>query len=138
MAGAIATALFAGLVLAQASPPATPEPGPVLTAEPTTRFGEACLLAARRTLVFGYEFRLKDVEDRTVTGGRDVWIDYEAVRIDSGAVHEEAFGCLFVATDNPSQAVLEGAANNDRRLPPDALSVLNRELAEAGFQSPSP
>lgn len=138
MPGAIATTFVVGLILAQAGPPATPEPGPVLTSEPTTRFGEACVLAARRTLAFGYEFRLTGVEDRTLTGGRDAWIEYEAVRVDSGAVYVEIFGCLFAAIEDPNDIVLEGAANNDRRLAPDAISVLNRELVLAGFQEPGP
>ncbi|MCC6982135.1 MAG: hypothetical protein IT535_02580 [Bauldia sp.] len=138
MAGPALTAILAAFVVAQADAPAPPAPVAVpITSEPTTRFGEACLLAARRTLSGRYEFRLSGVEDRTTVGERETWIDYQAVRIDSGTVHEESFGCLFVTIDSPDSIVLEAAGNNRSVLGAGALEVLNQELAAAGFQPPA-
>jgi hypothetical protein len=132
------TVLVAAFQVAQAdAPPPTPVEVPK-TAEPTTRFGEACLLAARRTLSGRYEFKLVGVEDRTTVGERETWIDYQAVRLDSGAVYEESFGCLFVAIESAENIVLEAAANNQRVLNAGAVDVLNDELAAAGFQTAPP
>ena len=140
MAGSSLIILVATFAVAQADVPAVPPPPVVVpeTAEPATRFGEACLLAARRTLSGNYEFRLKGVEDRTSVGEREIWIGYEAVRIDSGAIYQERFGCLFLAIENADEIVLERAANNTRLLGEGAVTVLNRELAAAGFQAARP
>jgi hypothetical protein len=143
MASPVVATLAAAFAVAQADAPAAPVPAappPVvvpLTPEPTTRFGEACLVAAKRTLSGRYEFRLSGIEDRTTVGERETWIDYQAVRIDSGTVHEESFGCLFVAIEDPQSIVLEAAANNQRVLGAGAIDVLNQELAAAGFQTPA-
>ncbi len=145
MAGPLST-LFAGIVLAQAgSPPAgeppagaPPAPPAQATAEPTTRFGEACVVAARRTLSPNFEFKLKSVEDNTATGKRDLWLEYDAVRLDQGATYAEIYGCLFTAVDNPAEIVLEGAATTEQRLGPDAVAVLNQVLVDAGFATRRP
>lgn len=142
MAGPLSTALFAGIVLAQAGgPPAGAPPAvelPAATAEPATRFGEACVVAARRTLSPNFEFRLKTVEDNTAAGKLDVWLEYDAVHLDGGATYPEIYGCLFAAVDNPAEIVLDGAATSQQRLNPDAVAVLNQVLVDAGFATRRP
>ena len=140
VAASLAAAMLAGVnAAAQPAPEPPPAPAPAepprpeLTPEPTTRYGEACLLAAQRTLVGRYDFGLEGVEDWTPLGEREVWILYTATNKETQQVFEEDYGCLFVDLADPAKITLEAVRASGRPLGEGAVGVLNQDLAAAGF-----